>query len=154
MGRTQDALQAFSKAAEYHSTPELQFKLGTLYATLGQAPEAVNRIREAIREKPDWDEALNDLAHLLATSPDARVRNGEEAVRLARAVCERTQYQFAVPVDTLAAAYAEAGQFPAAVETAKKAAALARNAKQKTFATEIEERVKLYQAGQPFRQPH
>ena len=64
---------------------------------------------------------LNNLAWALATHPDAKIRNGTRAVKLAEDACRQTQYQQTVMVGTLAAAYAEAGRFDDALATAQKA---------------------------------
>jgi len=77
-------------------------------------------------EQPGW--ALNNLAWVLATCPDAGLRNGPEAVRLAGHACELTHYGRPLFIGTLAAAYAEAGRFPEAVTTAEKAEQLATSA--------------------------
>ena len=96
--------------------------------TLGQSGrtrEAVAQYREALRLNPNLAGALNNLAWVLAASPDDELRNGAEAVRLAERACELTHYGEPSFIDTLAAAYAEAGRFPEAVTTAEKAEQLA-----------------------------
>jgi tetratricopeptide (TPR) repeat protein len=87
--------------------------------------EAVAQLREALRLAPTITAGAdnlmwaNNLAWLLATSPDAATRNGAEAVTWAKqavAVAGAEQPQF---LDTLAAAYAESGQFDEAVKAAR-----------------------------------
>jgi hypothetical protein len=69
-----------------------------------------------------------NLAWVLATSPDAARRDGALAVELAEDACLQTQYRQAGMVETLAAAYAEAGRFDEATGAARMASALASQA--------------------------
>jgi len=100
----------------------------------------------------------NDYAWFLATSPEAEDRNGREAVRLAeRAVRQRRDCN---TLDTLAAAYAEDGQFEKAVEAQKESIQKLKNLDEETrkewsnVATleKAEMRLRLYQEGMPFRE--
>jgi hypothetical protein len=68
---------------------------------------------------------LNNLAWILATAGNPALRNGDEAVQLSARAVARTDSRLPVFIGTLAAAYAEAGQFPKAVETAMTAHDLA-----------------------------
>jgi tetratricopeptide (TPR) repeat protein len=97
--------------------------------------------------------ALNDLAWLLATSQPAKDRDGVRAVRFAERACELTQYKRTILVGTLAAAYAEAGQFDEAIAAAQKARALALAAGQKDLAARNQKLLELYQAHQPYHEP-
>jgi tetratricopeptide (TPR) repeat protein len=85
----------------------------------------IKRFREAVAQDPDSSVALNNLACVLATAPDAGLRNGREAVSLAEKACALTHYRNTSALSTLAAAYGEAGRFEDAVATAEKACALA-----------------------------
>ena len=87
--------------------------------------------RQVLAVKPDQPEALNNLAWLLATCSDAAVRDGAEAVRLAEQACRLSGYKQARALGTLAAAYAEAGRFPEAVEAAQKSIEMAQGRRQR-----------------------
>jgi cytochrome c-type biogenesis protein CcmH/NrfG len=78
-----------------------------------------------LRLQPDRLEALNNLAWILATDSNAELRDGAEAVRLAERACELASGRQTVFIGTLAAAYAESGQFEKAVTTAQRACDLA-----------------------------
>jgi Flp pilus assembly protein TadD len=127
-------------------------QLGASLADQGKLEDAARHYREALRLQPDLPEVLNNLAWLLATANDARLRNGAEAVKVARRACELTHYQQAFMVGTLAAAYAEDGQFEEARGAAQKAITLAEAAGQTELATRNRELLRLYEAGKPCRQ--
>lgn len=119
---------------------------------LGRLAEAVNQLNEALRLKPDSTLAMNNLAWLLATSPDASVRDGARAVRLAERACEITGYQQTILVGTLAAAYAEAGRFDDAIATAGKACTLASASGEQDLLQKTRQLLELYRAHKPYHQ--
>jgi len=110
------------------NTAELELKAALQFAERGASAEALKYYRAVLENEPDTVMALNNLAWLLATHPDHSLRNGVEAVQYARHACELTNYRTTIPVGTLAAAYAEAGQFADAIAMAEKACQLASEA--------------------------
>jgi Flp pilus assembly protein TadD len=109
--------------------------------------------------KPEYPKAQNDLAWVLATSPQASLRNGNEAVELAQQVeqADRRLYGYEYEdnpnrLRTLAAAYAEAGRFGDARRSAQKAIELARAAHRPEMVELLNGELKLYEAGIPFHQ--
>jgi len=129
------------------------FNLGLWLAMEGKWAKAAAQYREAIRLRPNYPKALNNLAWMLATHPDPRVRNGEEAVQLARRAADLTGGNDPENLDTLAAACAEAQQFAEAMKVAERAASLAQSAGDKELARQIEERLRGYRAGEPYHEP-
>ena len=113
----------------------------------GKFAESMLEFREVVRLHPHDPMALNNLAWSLASNPRPELRNGREAVQVASQAVELTSQQQAVPMATLAAAYAEDGQFARAVETAKKARAIAILTGQLRLAVLIEQFLKLYATG-------
>ena len=101
----------------------------------------------AIQLDPKHVDAWNGKAWLRATCPDAKHRNGQQAVEYATKACELTAWKDANQLDTLAAAYAETGDFAKAVEWQEKGMSLA-PADQKA---DYESRLKLYRDHKPFR---
>jgi hypothetical protein len=95
---------------------------------------------------------LNNLAWILATHPQAELRNGEEAVRLAERACDATRQKDPRLLGTLAAAYAEAGLFQDAIKTAQNTHDLALPAGEREIANAAHERVTLYESAKPYRQ--
>jgi tetratricopeptide (TPR) repeat protein len=125
-------------------------KLGLALVEQGHGREAVDQWREGIRRDPRDLNLWRLAAWTLATHPEAAVRNGQEAVVLAEGACARASGQDPVLLDTLAAAYAEAGRFPEAVKTAERAVDMAAARGQRDLEVEIRARLDLYRAGQPY----
>ena len=107
--------------------------------------------KEALQLAPDAPECMNALAWIYATSPQAPLRNGAEAVRLAEQACKLTQRQKTAVLDTLAAAYAEAGRFADAVKTTEEIRALAVSAHDTNTLDKARQRLELYLAGKAYR---
>ena len=104
---------------------------------------ALKAYREAVRLSPDSAAALNDLAWLLATLPDAKLRDGAEALRLAQRACDLTQNQEPLCLATLDAAYAETGQFPKAIQAAQETKNVALASRRADLAADADERLDL-----------
>jgi Tfp pilus assembly protein PilF len=114
--------------------------------------EANADYRRALELQPEMIEALNNLAWILAANPDARFRDGPEAVRLAERACDLTKHQTPLFIGTLAAAYAEAGRFPEAIKTAEKARALALAAGQDALAKRNLVLLELYRSERAYHE--
>jgi len=113
----------------------------------GDAAKAANVLTDAVEAHPDDINLTHNLARLLATATDPRVRDGERALRLALDVCNRTGNRDPRALDTLAAAYAAAGQIDQARATAARAAARARELGDAAAAAEIDAHARRYAAG-------
>jgi tetratricopeptide (TPR) repeat protein len=137
---------------EFPSDPNGHIALGSVLLAMGRTAEGIREDREAARLNPDDVESLNRLAWLLATQPDAKFRDGAEAVRLAGRACELTGGRNARFLATLDAAYAEAGRFAEAITAAQKTIATAQAEGQKELAAAAEKRLKLYEAGMAYHE--
>jgi tetratricopeptide (TPR) repeat protein len=131
---------------------EAHLNFGRARLHLGNVPNGLRHFREAVRLAPDWPPALNGLAWLRATCPDATVRDGPEAVRLAEHACAVAGRRNPALLDTLAAAYAEAGRFPEAIHAAQEAIALARTTGDEAAVNQAETLLGSFQSGRPFRE--
>jgi tetratricopeptide (TPR) repeat protein len=153
-GKTEEAATHYRAALSLKPDhAEAHYQLATLSLPRGDFEEALGQLREAARLKPDWKEALNNLSWLLATCPDGRYRNGTEAVAVATQTLAVSRTNQAVPLDTLAAAYAEAGQYTNAVATARRALSLALDTGPAALTNEIAAHLRLYEKNQPFHEP-
>ena len=151
-GDRQGALTNCQAALAMHLTPLNRVQAGQVLASLGRGAEAISQYREAISQVPDLVPALNNLAWVLASDAEATNRNGVEAVQLAERAAALCDHQIPVVVGTLAAAYAEAGRFTEAVQTAQKACALAEAAGQKEVAEKNRQLLELYRSGRAYRE--
>jgi tetratricopeptide (TPR) repeat protein len=149
-GKVEQALAYYAEAVRLRPDYAMaRYKLGMALAMQGKLDQAVLQYREAIRLKPDYAQASNNLAWILATAADRKLRDGLAAVHLAEQANQLTGYNQPGTMDTLAAAYAEAGRFPEAIQAAQKAMDFARCGGQTKLFGEIEARLRLYQAGLP-----
>jgi Flp pilus assembly protein TadD len=128
-----------------------QLDSGLVSVEVGKIQTGIEHLRKAADLQPDWPDALNALAWVLATQPEDRYRNGAEALHLARQAAALTGEKQPLVLNTLAAAYAETGRFDDATNTAQKALALARQSGQAGLVQTIERALDAYRARQPFR---
>ena len=120
---------------------------------LGRTEAAVAQLDEAIRIKSDSTEALNNLAWTLATAANAGIRNGARAVALAQKACALAADSKTIYLGTLAAAYAEAGNFDDAVATARRACYLAERKGEADLLARNRQLLEQYRRHQPYREP-
>jgi len=152
-GQLDQAILQFEKAVEINpGSAEAHCNLGTmLYYSHARVQEALAQWREALRLDPNFAPAMIQAAHALAASPEASDRNGAEAVKLAERAVQLTGARSPVYLDTLAAAYAEAGRFPEAIEAARRALQLAKQHNQGGLAEALNAKIKLYEAQKSYR---
>lgn len=126
---------------------------GLTYARLGKYDLAIQNLKQALQLRPKYHDAMNSLAWFLATAEDKKLQNPKDAVNLAQRACRLTEYRQPYLLDTLAVAYAAAGRFSQAIETAEKVINLAEAAGQRDKAREIRNRMKFYKEGWPYIGP-
>jgi tetratricopeptide (TPR) repeat protein len=144
----EDFTAALSVEPERHQTFYLR---GDVRVRRGEYDEAIEDYTTALRIKPLYPQALKGLAWLLATAPEARLRDGSRSVELAeKAISLKDD---AAIRNTLAAAYAEKGRFAEAAALQERAIASARA---EELSTEViagyEDRLNLYNKRQPYRE--
>jgi protein O-mannosyl-transferase len=147
-----EAALQYSEAIRLSPTNSgIRFNAGLAYLKAHRGEEAKVQLNEAARLRPDWAEPLNAEAWALATSSDAQMRNGAEAVKLAEKAAELTAHEQPMILNTLAAAYAEAGRFDDALTTANRALELSKQPRPTSLTAKIERAISLYQSHTPFR---
>ena len=126
--------------------------LGTVLMMDGKPAQALQHWHEALKVEPGNVQVLNNTAWLEATSPDATLRNGREAVVLAERAVNETHGRDPRLLSTLAAAYAESGGFARAVATEEKAAEIAHGAGDAELEQQLRASLATLQAGHVIRQ--
>jgi tetratricopeptide (TPR) repeat protein len=120
------------------------------YKIVGQPALALRDLREAVRLAPRDSIANGSLAWFLATCSDEHVRNGSEAVVYAEKACELSRWDESGFIETLAAAYAEAGDFDRAIKYQRQSLSdptlIPKNREER------EKHLNLYQQRKPFRE--
>ena len=130
--------------------PASHFQWALALAAQHKIPGAIAQYRAALQLQPDLPNALNNLAWLLAATPDPGLRDGPDAVQLALRACMLTHTNDAVKIETLANACAEARRFDEAVAWAQVASEVALAHGQTNLAEQNLELEKLYRAHRAF----
>jgi tetratricopeptide (TPR) repeat protein len=118
----------------------------------GNPAEAIQHYQKALELAPRSIPTLTNLAWLLATSQDASVRNGRKAIELAGRADQLIGGTNTLVLRTLAAAYAENGEFAKAIRTARSAMQLARMRGEDSLTMDLDQQIALYQLGMPYRE--
>ncbi len=154
LGKPEAAIASWRKALALEpNQADAHLRLAHALAARGADAEALDHWRAGLQSRPNNTRALREAAWLLATSSDARLRNGPEALSLAVRALEgarghgSTEEQENV-LDTLAAAYAECGRYDDALSTARRALASGRYTQSEGLKT----RIRLYERQSPFHQ--
>jgi tetratricopeptide (TPR) repeat protein len=152
-GRIDEATSCFRRAAELRpDVARYHCSLALVLSEQGRLEEGASHYQQALRLDPNWPQTSSRVAWMLATHPNPRERDGATAVFLAKQVCQAPGGRKPEALDTLAAALAENSRFEEAVRTAQEAAALARAEGRPDLVSGLEQRLRLYQKGQPYRQ--
>ena len=152
MGNTEDARKAFQATIRLQSSAEKISDIGWSMHAHGLEPDALAALRQALAMVPTHIKTQIRLAWLQAASSDPSVRNGTEAVRLAKAVLH-TQRPIRSPetLDLLAVAQAEAGRFPEAQASLREALANSKDRKE-PWIPSLEGHLALFEKNQPYHE--
>jgi tetratricopeptide (TPR) repeat protein len=126
---------------------------GDAYLNIGEHAKAIVEYERAIELQQDDPDAgtINNLAWVLCTSPLSEIRDGARAVELSLRACELIQYEESYAVSTLAAAYAETGDFERAREFAAKAVELGEKEQSESLEN-LRRELEGYQRNKPWRE--
>ncbi len=150
-GETREAVELFRRSLALRSDSAVHFALGNSLIATGHAQEAIVHFDEALKLRPGWPPAANNLAWILATHPDDTIRDGQRAVELATNVCKLSNHSVPEFLTTLAAALAETGRFDEASEVAQSALSLAQQSKKTQLAAKARAQLQRYRNQQPLR---
>lgn len=152
-----EAVSHLQKAVEITPSAANHSNLGVALTQMGQVDEALAHYNKALEIDANDLEAQNNMSWVLATWPEARIRDGKRAVELAERADSLTQSRNIRVSVILAASYAEAGRFADAVKIAQRALQLAIARGNTARVNSIRAQIELYQAGSLFRddpRPH
>ena len=160
IGRSYQRLGKFNEAISFYyevlaRRPQdiaIRTDLGMALVLSGRTADGIRELEEVLRVDPKHDRALNTLAYLRAAHPLAMFRNGKEAVKLAEQAAANNRDNNPGILDTLADAYAEAGQFDKAIGTMNEAIKIARQTGNRDLHI-YEAHLKLFEAHEPYHDP-
>ena len=148
LGRLQEALYHFDAAAQLLANDShVITSRADLLADIGRYAEAANEYKRAIELDDQLAHAYRSSAWLLATCPDDSIRNSNMALEQAQQAIRLSNSKTAISLDTLAAAQANAGDFPSAIASLEQAVEISRDQERATY----EIRLEMYRSFQPFR---
>jgi tetratricopeptide (TPR) repeat protein len=151
-GRLADAVAQFKIAVQLQPNhAHARNSLATAFAAKQQWGEAIRCWRETLEIDPNNVAAQSGLAWTLATAPDPTLRNGPEALAISQRFSQTSGASNPVLLRVLAAAYAEAGRFPEAIETIERGITLATSQGRADLAAVLQGDLKLLQSAQPLR---
>jgi tetratricopeptide (TPR) repeat protein len=152
-GQWRGAVENYQQALkQMPDSVRAHYQLGLAFQCLGESAAAITQFQKVLELDPNHVTAQNNLAWLLATSPDPSLRDGRKAVELAQPAVQLSGGVSPQILDTLAAAYAEAGRFPEATETARRALELCVAQNNKPLADVIQNQLKLFEAHSPYHE--
>jgi tetratricopeptide (TPR) repeat protein len=153
-GLINESIESFKKSLAINpDSPGAHWNLGKTLFQRGARKEGIAHLQRANELRPDNMDLANDFAWMLSTAPEEDLRDGKKAVELALQANKDSGGNDPVFLDTLAASYAETGAYPKALETARKALALAEQEENKDLSASLKEEITLYEAGKPCRDP-
>lgn len=145
----QKSIDAYSSLLTDHPEEWMAYRgRADALLNLGRRAEAVTDYDKALRRQPKDVGVLNNLAWVLATAPEDKLRDGKRAVLLATEACKLTNYKQDYILSTLGAAYAETGDFQSALTWSNKAVELA----SKEHLDSLKKEVESYKANKPWRE--
>ena len=152
-GQLDEAVKHYQQALELMPDfTRARYQFGLLLQRRGLFGAAVAQFERILEVDPKHIATLNNLAWLLATCPEGSLRNGNKAVELAQSAVQLSGGRSPEILDTLAAAYAEAGRFPEAVETARQASDLSAAQDKQSLTDAIQAQLRFYETNSAYRE--
>ena len=155
LGELEEAIKCYERALHCEENRELDrccFKLAYVYLRSGNTDEYHRWLTRLVDLPFRSGFIQNQAAWLLSASPDESARNGELAVQLAKIACTATDWKYSPALDTLAAAYAECGDFESAVKWQKEAIEKVTSNLTSNQIAELTAHLDLFKQGKPVRE--
>jgi tetratricopeptide (TPR) repeat protein len=150
-GRIDEAIIHYKEALTLRpENADAHANLGSAFLAKGRVVDAIEQYEEALSLAPENVAAQSNLAWLLATSSDPALRNGPKAVLLAEQASRSAGGKRPLMLRILAAAYAEAGRFLEATETAHDALQAANDGGNSALSDLLRKEIALYESGYPY----
>ncbi len=147
-GRYNEAVSIYEELIKRnHKTAELYYNLAMAFGIQEKYNDSIKYFNKSLELNPNDPDTHKQMGIILLAAGEPN-----EAIGHAKRACELTGNKDAECLDALASGFAAAGRFAEAKATAEKALKLARETGQEDLAGEIENRIKLYEAGQPYRE--
>jgi tetratricopeptide (TPR) repeat protein len=151
-GQWSEATELFKKTmGNYSADPKAHYEFAMALAHLKRTREAMGEYAAALLIQPDFPDALDGLAWILATDANADFRNGTEAVKMSERACVLTGRKDAEKLKTLAATYAETGRFEDAINTLRMAKDLAIGINRQELVNECQRMLEHFQRAEQWR---
>ncbi len=153
-GDVREAVRHYERVLEVEPSYEkVVGELSKIYLANRRIADAIRVLDGAVRDAQDNVIMIISLAHILATCQDGRLRDGSKALGLARHACELTDRTNPAALMTLAAAFAETGDFEKAVAEAREALEIAEENQHESLKTTIQSHLEVFLKGRPYRNP-
>ena len=136
------AEKALQMAATVRTDPLAHLALADIYSAQGRVRDSMDQHRLVLKISPGQPMSLNNLAWMLASTADQGLRDPETALRLAQQLCERTNFNEYMSLDTYAVALAANGRFKDAISQSEKAIQMATAANKST--ARMKQRLELF----------
>ena len=150
-GQVDEAVAHFKKALELKPAyADVYNNLGIVLFQKRQVDQAIAYYQKALEINPQYVQARANLAWALATTPQTPILKAV-AVKLAQQANQLTGGANPMALHILAAAYAQNGRFPEAVETAARSLQLATDQNDTALAEALRTEIDLYEKGIPYR---
>lgn len=150
--RTANIIHSEEAVKDFPDNIAARDDLGVLLVQAGDVRGAISQWQTSLQIDSHDGNALNNLAWILATNPDDSVRNGSRAVQLAESATKLPGGDTPIVQRTLAAAYAESGDFARAIATGQHAVELAQSQGNSSLVETLHHEIELYQSGAPYRE--
>jgi len=147
-----EAVEQYQRTIELSpNSAQAHYKLGLALEKQKKFTAAAAQYQKALELDPRHLPAHVSLAWLLATCPEASLRDGGRAMDLAQQAVQLSKDGPPEVLDTLAAAYAEAGRFEEAVQTARQALDLPATKNNQPLTEAIQNQLRCYETNSPYR---